>query len=74
MSIYWRCIRPGLLLTALFSMTVAALTADRPPPWPRLAHTLLGTALLMAGATPAAAENAEETDASCWSALVTGAP
>ena len=51
MSIYWRCIRPGLLLTALFSMTVAALTADRPPPWPRLAHTLLGTALLMAGAT-----------------------
>ncbi len=51
MSIYWRLIRPGLLLTVLFSMAIAALTADRPPPWPRLAHALLGTAMLIAGAT-----------------------
>lgn len=51
MSIYWQLIRPGILLTVLFSLTIAALTADRPPPWPRLAHALLGTALLIAGAS-----------------------
>ena len=51
MSIYWRLLRPGLLLTVLFSMTVAALTAADRPPWPRLVHALLGTAVLMAGAT-----------------------
>jgi protoheme IX farnesyltransferase len=51
MSVYWRLIRPGLLLTVLFSMTVAALAADEPPPATRLVHALLGTALLIAGAT-----------------------
>jgi len=50
MSIYWRLIRPGLLASVLFSMAVGALTAGRPP-WPRLAHALAGTALLIAGAT-----------------------
>jgi heme o synthase len=51
MSVYWRLIRPGLLLTVLFSMTVAALAADEPLQSPRLVHALLGTALLIAGAT-----------------------
>jgi protoheme IX farnesyltransferase len=51
MSVYWRLIRPGLLLTVLFSMTVAALAADEPPPPTRLVHALLGTALLITGAT-----------------------
>ena len=51
MSIYWRLIRPGLLLTVLFSMAVAALVVPQPPPWPRLVHALFGTALLIAGAS-----------------------
>lgn len=51
MSVYWRLIRPGLLLTVLFSMTVAALAAAEPPPSTRLVHALLGTALLITGAT-----------------------
>jgi protoheme IX farnesyltransferase len=51
MSTYWRLIRPGLLLTVLFSMAIAALTAAQRPPWPRLAHALAGTALLIAGAS-----------------------
>jgi heme o synthase len=49
--IYWRLIRPGLLLAVLFSMAIAALSAAEPPPWTRLTHALLGTALLIAGAT-----------------------
>jgi protoheme IX farnesyltransferase len=51
MSIYWRLIRPGLLLTVLFSMTIAALTTPQPPSWTCLIHALLGTALLIVGAT-----------------------
>jgi len=51
MSVYWRLIRPGLLLTVLFSMTVAALATDVRAPSTRLVHALLGTALLIAGAT-----------------------
>ena len=51
MSIYWRLIRPGLLLTVLFSMAVAALVVPQPPPWPRLVHALFGTALVIAGAS-----------------------
>ena len=51
MNIYWRLIRPGLLLTVLFSMAVAALVVPQPPPWPRLVHALFGTALLIAGAS-----------------------
>jgi heme o synthase len=51
MNIYWRLIRPGLLLTVLFSMAVAALSAPQPPPWPRLIHALLGTGLLIGGAS-----------------------
>jgi protoheme IX farnesyltransferase len=51
MSPYWRLIRPGLLLTVLFSMAVAALTATQPPPLARLVDAMLGAALLIAGAT-----------------------
>ena len=53
MSTYWQLIRPGLLSTVLFSMAIAALTAAEPPPWSQLANALLGTALLIAGATAA---------------------
>jgi protoheme IX farnesyltransferase len=51
MSTYWKLIRPGLLLTVLFSMAIAALTTDQPPPWFQLIHAMLGTALLIVGAT-----------------------
>jgi heme o synthase len=51
MSVYWQLIRPGLLLAVLFSMATAALTAPEPPPGMRLVHAMLGTALLIAGAT-----------------------
>jgi heme o synthase len=51
MSVYWQLIRPGLLSAVLFSMAVAALTAAEPPSCVRLAHAMLGTALLIAGAT-----------------------
>lgn len=51
MSSYWRLIRPGLLLAVLFSMTIAAMTAAEPPTWTRLANALLGTTLLIVGAT-----------------------
>jgi heme o synthase len=51
MSIYWRLVRPGLLATVLFSMTIAAWTTPQPPAWPRLIHALLGTALLIGGAS-----------------------
>jgi heme o synthase len=51
MSAYWRLARPGLLAAMLFSMAIAALTADQPPPWPRLARALLGTSILIAGAS-----------------------
>ncbi|MBN2475737.1 MAG: protoheme IX farnesyltransferase [Pirellulales bacterium] len=48
---YWQLIRPGVLAGVLFSTMVAALTAGpRVPPWPLLAHLLLGTGVLMAGA------------------------
>ena len=50
-NIYWRLIRPGLLSAVLFSMAIAALTAAEPPAWTRLSHAMLGTALLIAGAT-----------------------
>ena len=51
MSPYWRLIRPGILSAVLFSMIIAALTAPEQPPWIRLVHAMLGTALLIAGAT-----------------------
>jgi heme o synthase len=52
MSVYWRLIRPGLLSMILASMASAGLMIGRPP-WPGLAHALLGTGLLIAGATAA---------------------
>jgi heme o synthase len=51
MSAYWRLIRPGLLMTALFSMTIGALASAEPPPLAQLAHALLGVGLLIAGAS-----------------------
>jgi heme o synthase len=48
---FWQLIRPGLLAAVLFSMAVTALTAEQPPPWWRLANALLGTALVITGAT-----------------------
>ena len=51
MIVFWQLIRPGLLATVLFSTAVAALTTAAPPTYGRLAHALLGTALLIAGAT-----------------------
>lgn len=51
MSVYWQLIRPGLLLAVLFAMAVAAFTAAEPPSYIRLANAMLGTALLIAGAT-----------------------
>jgi heme o synthase len=51
MSNYWRLIRPGVLLTVLFSTTVAALATADPPSSARLIHSLLGVALLIAGAS-----------------------
>ena len=50
-NVYRQLIRPGLLSAVLFSMAVAALTADDPPHWTRLLHAMLGTASLIAGAT-----------------------
>jgi len=51
MTHYWQLIRPGLLVTILFSMAMAAFTTGQyVPPWPRLAHALAGTAMLIAGA------------------------
>jgi heme o synthase len=51
MNAYWRLIRPGLLTTVLFSMTVAALATAEPPPLARLVCGLLGVAWLIAGAS-----------------------
>jgi heme o synthase len=51
MSVYWRLIRPGLLLTVLFAMAAAAWAAPQPPPWSQLAHALLGAGLLIGGAS-----------------------
>jgi protoheme IX farnesyltransferase len=53
MGVYWRLIRPGLLTMVLASMAAAALMFGRSPPWTGLAHALLGTGLLIAGATAA---------------------
>lgn len=49
--VYGRLVRPALLSTVLFSMAIAAVTAPEPPSWLRLAHALLATALVIAGAT-----------------------
>ena len=54
LEICWRLIRPGLLLTVLFSMGVAALISEPLAVshlFPRLVPALLGTALLIAGAS-----------------------
>ncbi len=53
MGVYWRLIRPGLLTMVLATMAAAALMFGSSPPWPDLAHALLGTGLLIAGATAA---------------------
>lgn len=51
MTQHWRLVRPGLLATILFSMLVAAVTTGREvPPWTLLAHSLIGTGLVIAGA------------------------
>ncbi|MCX7426025.1 MAG: UbiA family prenyltransferase [Planctomycetia bacterium] len=47
----WRLIRPGLLVAVLFSMAVAAVAVGETADWPRLAHALLGTGLVIAGAS-----------------------
>lgn len=48
---YWTLIRPRIVALVLVAMTAAAWTAGaEPPPWPRLLHALLGTALAIAGA------------------------
>jgi heme o synthase len=47
----WRLVRPGLLAAVLFSMAVAAAVVGAPTDWPRLAHVLLGTAAVIAGAS-----------------------
>lgn len=49
--VYGRLVRPGLTSTVLFSMAIAALTAPEPPSVAQLAHALLGTGLVIAGAT-----------------------
>lgn len=48
---YWQLIRPGILGMVLFTLAVAALIA-RPevPSWPVIAHALVGSGLLIAGA------------------------
>jgi protoheme IX farnesyltransferase len=51
MSGCWRLIRPGLLVAVLFSMAVAAVAIGETTDWPRLAHALLGTGLVIAGAS-----------------------
>lgn len=51
MSQHWRLVRPGLLATILFSMLVAAVTTGQEvPPWTLLAHSLIGTGMVIAGA------------------------
>ncbi len=54
MKDYWKLTRPGILVMVLFTMAVAARTAgqefQRVPSWPAVAHALLGTALVIAGA------------------------
>ena len=52
MRTYLRLIRPGLLATMLLSRAIAALTAGpQTPPWPQLIHAILGTGLLIVGAS-----------------------
>lgn len=48
---YWQLLRPGILGMVLFTLGVAALVA-RPelPPWHVLAHAIVGSGLLIAGA------------------------
>ncbi|MBN2295840.1 MAG: protoheme IX farnesyltransferase [Pirellulales bacterium] len=49
---YLRLVRPGLLATMLLAMAIAALTAGQHlPPLPQLIHAVLGTALLIMGAS-----------------------
>ncbi|HUT95499.1 MAG TPA: heme o synthase [Thermoguttaceae bacterium] len=48
---YWRLIRPRIVLLVLFAMAVAAWTSgEQRPAWTDLAHALVGTALVIAGA------------------------
>jgi protoheme IX farnesyltransferase len=48
---YWKLVRPRILLLVLFSMAAAAWVSGEPAPsWPELAHALLGTGLVIAGA------------------------
>jgi protoheme IX farnesyltransferase len=50
-SDYWTLARPRIIALVLLSMAVAAWTAGgQPPSWPLLAHSLIGTALVIAGA------------------------
>ena len=51
MNDYWRLIRPRIVLLVLFAMAVAAWTSgEERPAWADLAHALVGTALVIAGA------------------------
>ncbi len=50
MKDYWKLVRPRILLLVLFSMGAAAWTSGTQPPWTELAHALVGTALVIAGA------------------------
>ncbi len=51
--VYCRLMRPVVVAMVLGSMAAAALIVGQPPRWPGLAHALLGTGLLIAGATAA---------------------
>lgn len=48
---YFRLARPRIVALVLFAVTVAAYTAgDKTPPWQAVAHALVGTTLVIAGA------------------------
>jgi len=53
LGVWWRLVRPTILLAVLVSMAVAAMAAPEATGWLRLTHSLLGTALVIAGATAA---------------------
>ena len=47
---YWRLTRPRIMALVLLAMAVSAWTTAGSPRWPAVAHALLGTALVIAGA------------------------
>ncbi|MGO8749949.1 MAG: heme o synthase [Thermoguttaceae bacterium] len=50
-SDYWRLVRPRIIGLVLFTMAVSALVAGREiPAWTVMAHSILGAALVIAGA------------------------